>query len=137
MKKVLIIPFLNMQTGHHQVADTLIDWLKILNPLIKADKVDILEYAYGNVELLVSHFYIKSIGTIPSVYSWLYKKNAVNNGNKERFLIYDLLFQRAMLKLIKEKQPDIIICTHCLPSYILSQLKLTNAISIPIVNVYT
>ncbi|MFB4164318.1 glycosyltransferase [Alteribacillus sp. JSM 102045] len=137
MKKVLVMPFLQLSTGHHQVAKSFISWLNIFDQTIKCENVDIFSYAYGNMESLVSNIYMKSIDSIPSFYSWLYKKNAFENHEKNRFRSYELLFERAMLKLLDEKQPDFVICTHCLPSYILSCLKQKKVISIPVVNVYT
>ncbi|WP_080873411.1 MGDG synthase family glycosyltransferase [Oceanobacillus timonensis] len=39
--------------------------------------------------------------------------------------------------LIKQTKPDIIICTHALPSYLLNQLKKENIWTGPVINVYT
>ena len=42
-----------------------------------------------------------------------------------------------MKKLIEEKQPDLIVCTHALPAYMLNYLKEKNELQIPVINVYT
>lgn len=137
MKKVLFMPFLQISSGHHQVAKSVEDWLHFIEPSIECETVDILSYAYGKGETFVSQIYLKWISSFPHVYSWLYRKNAIENKKKKRFRRYEILFQSAMLKLINEEKPDCIICTHALPSYILSCLKQKGMLSIPIINVYT
>jgi processive 1,2-diacylglycerol beta-glucosyltransferase len=42
-----------------------------------------------------------------------------------------------MKKLIEEKQPDLIVCTHALPAYMLNYMKELNELQIPVINVYT
>jgi len=42
-----------------------------------------------------------------------------------------------MEHLVKEENPDLIICTHGFPSYLLSQLKAKGKCDVPIINVYT
>lgn len=137
MKKVLFMPFLQISSGHHQVAKALEDWLKTMNPSIQCKSIDILTYAFGKVESVVSTIYLKWIDTLPHVYSWIYKKSAYENTTKQRFRLYELLFQWAMIKMLEEEKPDCVICTHALPSYLLSRLKLDGIISVPIVNAYT
>lgn len=42
-----------------------------------------------------------------------------------------------MKRLLEEKQPDLIVCTHALPAYMLNYLKEKNELSVPVINVYT
>ncbi|WP_102028082.1 MGDG synthase family glycosyltransferase [Salirhabdus sp. Marseille-P4669] len=138
MKKVLFLPFLQIPSGHHQVADALIDGIKRLDSSIVTEKVDLLHYGYGKIERLVSGVYIKWITYLPQVYSWIYHKSVCKDLEEEkRFRHYELLFLSVMQDLINEKKPDVIVCTHALPSYMLSQLKERGIISIPIINAYT
>lgn len=55
----------------------------------------------------------------------------------KHFYIYEWLFLKKVQKLIKQINPDLIICTHALPSYILERLKKNNLWSGPVINVYT
>lgn len=137
MKKVLFLPFLKMPSGHHQTAKALASWIKTYDKDIICESVDIFSFAFQKTEAFISRSYLYAIQYFPSFYSWLYRKNACENHDKGRFLFYELLFEREMLKLIQEKQPDWLICTHALPSYILNRLKLKQKIDLPIVNVYT
>ena len=42
-----------------------------------------------------------------------------------------------MEQLLEEENPDLIVCTHGFPSYLLSQLKMKGKCQVPIINVYT
>ena len=137
MKKILFLPFLQVMLGNNQVAKSLEAWLKKVNDRVVCETVDIFSYAFGKTESFVSRSYIRAIQYMPSFYRWLYKKNAVNQNEKERFLFYEILFEQAMIKLIYDKKPDWIICTHALPSYLLNRLKQKRRLGIPVVNVYT
>ncbi|WP_044160750.1 hypothetical protein [Virgibacillus sp. MSP4-1] len=138
MKKVLFLPFLQISSGHHQVADSLRDGLRELDPAIECDKVDILHYGYGRIERMISAIYLKWIDSFPQVYSWIYRKIVVGGQDEEkRYRHYEWLFIRIIEDLLTEKQPDLIVCTHALPSYLLGRLKERKKLSTPVVNVYT
>jgi len=132
------MPFLQMSSGHHQVANGIMDTLQEADGMYEYDKVDILSYSYGQTEAFISNFYIKWIDYFPSLYSWLYMKSAYRNEyEKKRFYLYEWLFLYSMEKLIKEKNPQLIICTHAMPSYLLSHLKQRGEVTVPVINVYT
>ncbi|TLS35073.1 MGDG synthase family glycosyltransferase [Pseudalkalibacillus caeni] len=140
MKKIMLMPFLQISSGHHQVADAIKAWMEEAQPEAVFEKVDILSHSYGKAERLVSLVYLKWIHSFPAVYSFLYKKLACRSGkdkNEKRFLIYLMLFIPKMRRLIEEKKPDLIVCTHAFPSLLASRLKHAGQHSIPIVNVYT
>jgi processive 1,2-diacylglycerol beta-glucosyltransferase len=136
--KILFMPFLNIQSGHHQAADALIECIQTLDSSILCEKIDILQYSFGDLEKWVSSFYLKWIHFLPGTYDWIYTKSACRTHHPaQRFRTYELLFEKFMYNLINEKKPDLIICTHALPSYIISRLKTSGLLSTTVVNVYT
>lgn len=137
--KVLLLPFLQIKMGHHQAADALAEHLRSIDPSIECDIVDILDYTYGRrVEGLVSSTYLKWIHFLPMTYSWMYRKSCGRQlRSKRRYRLYEMIFMRGMQQLIRERQPDCILCTHALPSYLLDRLKRNGLLSIPVINVYT
>lgn len=138
MKKVLFLPFLQISSGHHQVAEALIASINMSNSTVYCEKEDILTYSYGKIESIISFIYLNWIRYFPNTYNWLYKKSVYTHLNKSKnFRIYELLFLKAMIKLIKEKDPQLVICTHALPSYMVNKLKQQRIITIPVINVYT
>lgn len=131
------MPFLQMSSGHQQVANGIIDSLQE-NKEFECQKIDILSYSYGHMEVLISKLYIKWIHLFPNFYNWLYMKSAYKMGDwNKRFYLYEGLFLYSMEKLIKEKNPQLIVCTHALPSYLVNNLKQKGKISVPVINVYT
>jgi len=137
MKKVLFLPFLQIKTGHHHVAEALTEEFLANNDNLICQTREILSDRFGQLEFLVSKTYLQWIHHFPESYHWLYKKMVYNDDKSSRYMMYEFLFLSKMKSILNEEKPDLIICTHALPSYILSQLKKRNKINIPIINVYT
>ncbi|WP_234028539.1 MGDG synthase family glycosyltransferase [Lentibacillus sp. Marseille-P4043] len=134
----LFLPFMQIQTGHHHVADAIIHDLKKCEQKISCEKVDILSYSYGGIEKAVSSTYLTWIKLFPNVYNWLYQHAAYNRTiHSSRHVLYELLFTYFFKRLIQEKKPRIIFCTHALPSMIASRLKEKKQLDAIIINVYT
>ncbi|QGH34749.1 UDP-glucuronosyltransferase [Gracilibacillus salitolerans] len=137
-KKILFLPFLNIPSGHHQVADSLIHEIELNEPRVQCEKAEILSYSYGKMEAVVSGVYLKWIHLFPNLYNWIYQQSVYKNLEQPKnFKLYELLFLAQMQQLIKEKQPDCVICTHALPSYMLNVMKEKGITNIPVINVYT
>ncbi|WP_019155810.1 MGDG synthase family glycosyltransferase [Robertmurraya massiliosenegalensis] len=137
-KTVLFLPFLQIASGHHQVANALMDRLQKLDPTLKCEKRDILAYSYGAIENLVSQIYIKWFSIFPQFYNKIYRNTVYKDlHNDKRFRLYELLFLPFMRKLIAEIHPDLIVCTHSLPAYALNLMKGRGEMQTPVVNVYT
>jgi processive 1,2-diacylglycerol beta-glucosyltransferase len=138
MKKVLFFPLLNIPSGHHQVANAIIDAIKIVDSTTKCEVVELISYTYGKVETVVSKTYLNWIKYFPASYKKLYKINAISRTDASRnYILYRILFMRVISKILNDKKPDFLVCTHALPSYLLNKLKENNQIDIPILNVYT
>src|SRR5699024_8897545 len=135
---LLFLPFMQIASGHHEVADTLMYECDHHKSRLKCNKVDILSYSYGWVEKLVSSVYLSWISNFPSSYHLLYDITSYRNrSERKRNFFYAKLFIPCFKKLIHEMNPNLIICTHALPSSIASQLKQKNRLNQIIINVYT
>ncbi|MBU5266143.1 MGDG synthase family glycosyltransferase [Virgibacillus proomii] len=137
MYRILFMPFLQIPSGHHQVADTIKNQLHQSSNDYNCEKVEILSHCYGKVETFTSSIYLKCIYKLPGVYSKIYKAVVKGKQSKKRYYIYEVLFLKKIRDLIKQIKPDVIICTHALPSYLLNHLKKENLWSGPVINVYT
>jgi len=138
MYKALFLPLLSIPSGHHQSADALMDRLNNLNIPIECKKIDILSYRLGKMEKLISTSYLKWIHRFPKTYSWLYQKLAYRSYLDDKsYWYYRLLFERTVQKIISLEKPDMIICTHALPSRIIDHLKSKQMMDTPVINVYT
>ncbi|MGM7722374.1 MGDG synthase family glycosyltransferase [Metabacillus sp. Hm71] len=138
MPKILLMPLLRMSSGHHQVADSIMESLKEGNLELEFQKVELLSYSLGFLETIITGTYLKSIKVCPALYSWLYRKVSFNDIYKtKRYILYEILFLRSIKKVLNESNPDLIICTHALPSYLLNKLKQQSGQRVPVINVYT
>ncbi|MFD1738440.1 UDP-glucuronosyltransferase [Bacillus salitolerans] len=138
MAKILFLPLLQISSGHHQVAHSIMDELKMRDKQTTCEKVDILSYSYKFIEPIVSALYLKWIHYFPSVYHWIYQKSVYTKLDLVKtFRTYEVLFIPYMKRLLEEKQPDIIVCSHALPSYLVCKLKEEGYCTCKIVNIYT
>lgn len=137
-KKALFLPFMQIPTGHHHVADALINEIQTSHKDIVCDKVDILSYSYGGMEKVVSSTYLAWIRKFPEVYDWLYKQAAYKKTSPHnRQYLYETMFSYFFKRLTNQQNPSVLFCTHALPSNIASILKKKNKLQSITVNVYT
>ncbi len=85
--------------------------------------IDTLEYTNKLFRHLYSKAYIDMVNRAPEVMGWLYDQFDKPWKNERRRLAFDKLNTRPFVKMLREYQPEIIICTHFLPSEIISWLK--------------
>lgn len=137
MYQILFMPFLQIPSGHHHVADCIEQQLHKSSGKFHCEKVEILSHCYGKIEMFISSFYLKWIHKLPGVYSRIYSATVTEKANDKRYYIYEALFIKKVRELIEQTNPDIIICTHALPSYLLNILKKKNIWSGIVINVYT
>lgn len=139
MTKVLFLPLLQLPSGHHQVADAVARWIRFINPEIVTEKHDVLYHFNRLLEKMVSTTYVKWIHYSPQSYSWIYRMLAYpeKGRTKSNHKGYELLFLTSLQEIVKKTKPDLIVCTHSLPSYLAGRLKMLGKIDVPIVNIYT
>src|SRR6476620_11749904 len=104
MKKILFLPLLRMQSGHHQVADALIDMLKKRTQGLVLKKIDLLSYTNQSLEKVITGSYLKWIRYAPETYNLAYKsffyEPAINDNT---FKWYQRIFLKKMEKLLSEE----------------------------------
>ena len=85
--------------------------------------VDVLHYTNKVFRHLYSKAYIDLVNKLPEVPGWMYDKLDKPWKNERRRLALDKLNTRPLVKLLREYQPDVIICTHFLPAEIVAWLR--------------
>jgi len=85
--------------------------------------IDVLNYTNKLFRHLYSKAYIDLVNKMPEVPGWVYDKLDKPWKNERRRLALDKLNTRPFVKLLREYQPDLIVCTHFLPAEIVSWLK--------------
>src|SRR5215211_6547564 len=85
--------------------------------------IDVLNYTNILFRHLYSKAYIDLVNKMPEVPGWVYDKLDKPWKNERRRLALDKLNTRPLVKLLRDYQPDLIVCTHFLPAEIVSWLK--------------
>jgi processive 1,2-diacylglycerol beta-glucosyltransferase len=80
--------------------------------------LDVLHYTNKVFRHLYSRAYIELVNKLPEVPGWMYDKLDRPWKNERRRLALDKLNTRPLVKLLREYQPDMIVCTHFLPAEI-------------------
>ncbi len=135
---ILILPFMHMQSGHHQVADALAAHIQKQDPTMEVEKLDIFSTTFPHIEKLVCKSYLTWIQKSPKTYSVFYKKQF--NSKKYSFKLFspwEKLMEETLERIILEKKPEAIICTHSFPSHAAGNLKAKGLIDVPVINAYT
>jgi processive 1,2-diacylglycerol beta-glucosyltransferase len=93
--------------------------------------VDALDYTNKVFRSLYSKAYLEMVNRMPEAMGWLYDYLDKPWKNERRRLALDKLNTRPLIKLLLEFKPDVVVCTHFLPSEILSWLKAKKQVRCP------
>lgn len=85
--------------------------------------VDTLDYTNKLFRRLYAKAYLDMVNSAPELLGWLYDYLDKPWERERRRLALDKLNTRPFVKMLREYQPDIIVCTHFLPAEIVSWLK--------------
>jgi processive 1,2-diacylglycerol beta-glucosyltransferase len=121
-KKVLILS-VSAGAGHLRAASALERAFLQMNAAQEVRHLDTLAYTNKVFRHLYSKAYIEMVNKMPEVLGWLYDHLDKPWKNERRRLAFDKLNTRPFIKMLKEYQPDIIVCTHFLPAEIISWLR--------------
>lgn len=129
-KKVLILSAA-VGAGHLRAAEALEKAFKESGAAQEVRNIDVLNYTNVIFRRLYGKAYLDMVNTMPEVLGWMYDSLDKPWQNERRRLALDRLNTRPFVKLLKEYQPDIAVCTHFLPAEIISWLKAKKKISTP------
>jgi processive 1,2-diacylglycerol beta-glucosyltransferase len=129
-KKVLILSA-SVGAGHLRAAEALEKTFKTMDTAAEVRNVDVLNYTNPLFRRLYGKAYLDMVNNMPEVLGWLYDSLDKPWENERRRLALDRLNTLPFVKLLQDYQPDIAVCTHFLPSEIISWLKAKKKISCP------
>ena len=109
--------------GHLRAAQAVERAFKLTNAAAEVKHVDTLQYTNKLFRHLYSKAYIDLVNKSPELLGWFYDHLDKPWKNERRRLALDKLNTRPFVKLLKEYDPDITVCTHFLPAEIISWLK--------------
>lgn len=121
-KKVLVLSA-SVGAGHVRAAQAVEKAFAEMGAAQELRHVDALDYTNKAFRALYAKSYIELVNSAPEVLGWLYDHLDKPWKNERRRLAFDRLNTRRFVKLLREYQPEISVCTHFLPSEIISWLK--------------
>lgn len=122
LKRVLLLSA-SAGAGHVRAAEAVEKAFRATAGNLNVRHVDVLNYTNKVFRHLYSKAYIDLVNKMPEVPGWLYDKLDKPWKNERRRLALDKLNTRPFVKMLREYQPDMIVCTHFLPAEIVSWLK--------------
>jgi processive 1,2-diacylglycerol beta-glucosyltransferase len=117
-------------TGHLRAADALVSALEAKG--VSARHVEVLRYTNPVFRKIYSDLYVELMTRGPDLLGWLYKTFDRPWQFQKRRLALDRLNTGPLLKLIRQENPDLALCTHFLPAEILLYLRKKKILDIPV-----
>ena len=120
--KVLILSA-SAGAGHIRAAQAIEGAMMEMNAVAEVRHIDVLQYTNKLFRTLYSKAYIDLATKAPGALGWLYDKLDKPWENERGRLALDKLNTRPLIKMLRDYQPDFVVCTHFLPAEIISWLK--------------
>ena len=129
-KKVLILSA-SSGAGHTRAAQAVERAFVEMGAAEEVRHLDTLDYTNKLFRNLYSKAYIDMVNKAPDIMGWLYDQFDKPWKNERRRLAFDKLNTRPFVKMLREYEPEITVCTHFLPAEIMSWLKAKERIASP------
>ena len=129
-KKVLILSA-SVGAGHLRAAEAIEKAFRQANAAEEIRNIDVLQFTNPLFRRLYGKAYLDMVGAMPEVLGWMYDSLDKPWQNERRRLALDRLNTQPFIKLLKDYQPDIAVCTHFLPAEIISWLTAKEKIAFP------
>lgn len=115
--------------GHIRAAQAIEQAFQQLSAAQNVRHIDTLQYTNKLFRNLYSRAYIEAANNAPEVLGWLYDQTDRPWKNERMRLAFDKLNTGRFIRMMKQYQPEIVVCTHFLPAEIISWLKAKEKIS--------
>src|SRR5437868_4141606 len=129
-KRILVLSA-SVGNGHVSAGDALKRAFEIKGVANEVRHEDILKFTNPLFRRLYGKAYIDLVNRAPEFLGWMYDQLDEPWKNEKRRLFFDKLNAAPLIKMIREYDPDWIVCTHFLPAEIVSDLKAKGKIDRP------
>jgi processive 1,2-diacylglycerol beta-glucosyltransferase len=109
--------------GHLRAAEAIEKAIRLRGLASEVQHLDVLKYTNKVFRHFYSKAYIDLVNGAPEVLGWLYDYLDDPAKNDPIRLAFDRLNANPFIRYLERYQPDVVICTHFLPSGIISSLK--------------
>jgi processive 1,2-diacylglycerol beta-glucosyltransferase len=125
----LVILSASIGTGHVRAAEAIEKTAKQDFPELGVIHLDVMDYIPKIYRHLYADSYIKIVNNYPALWEFMYQKSDKVKDISSK--IKKLRNTKKLKKKLSEIQPDYIICTHCLPTELISYMTYKGEINIP------
>jgi processive 1,2-diacylglycerol beta-glucosyltransferase len=129
-KRVLILSA-SVGNGHTIAAESLKEAFELDRLAGEVRHEDVLKFTNPLFRRLYGKAYIDLVNRAPELLGWMYDQADEPWKFEKRRLFFDKLNTRPLIKMIRDWQPDWIVCTHFLASEIVSDLKRDGKLACP------
>lgn len=133
----LLILTVSAGSGHIKASSAIEKYMMNNYPDTKVNTIDTLKYLSPIMDKIIVGGYLKTLEIAPKVYEKVYKYTEDDSSILNVSEIISKTLSIKMKEVIKEFEPDVILCTHPTPLEIVSILKRKGKIDIPTVAVIT
>ena len=136
-KKKVLIMSASIGSGHTQAAHAIEEYLKTLPAECEVEHFDFISNDVLSIDNIVKETYLKILDVFPMLYDLMYYSS---QGYKKGMVVKTLFswgLKRRMLRVLADKNPDIIVFTHPFPAGAAVLLKRQHRLQIPLVGVIT
>ena len=131
MYQRILILSASVGNGHTIAAESLKHAFEIKKLAGEVRHEDVLKFTNPLFRRLYGKAYIDLVNRAPEFLGWMYDQLDEPWKNEKRRLFFDKLNTTPLIKMVREYDPDWIVCTHFLPSEIVSDLKSKGKLDCP------
>ena len=122
-KRSYLIVTASIGSGHIKAAEAIGNEIKRKYPAADIRIVDFMSRETAWIHWLMKKIYLKMLAFVPNLYEFLYKFSGGHASGSTVQMLFSLVMQRTMAKLLDHYKPDVLICTHPFPEGAASRLK--------------
>ena len=113
-KKILILTA-SIGSGHTKAAEALATELRRALPDAEITTVDFMARRISCLNALMKKIYLVMLDFVPNLYDVFYKVSGGKAGGKAAQGAFAVVMVRAMRRLLRRYDPDLVLCTHPFP----------------------
>lgn len=109
--------------GHTQAAYALSSSLRKIAPHVQTRVLELGSFLNPRVAPVIITAYKKTVSSQPRLVRMMYRSNYNKSLNRLTTLALHRIFYTRTLQIIRQLRPDVIVCTHPIPSVVISRIK--------------
>ena len=124
-------------TGHTQAAHALAVSLKRMSSNVQTRVIELGSFLHPTMFPMIFNVYRKAIMSQPKLYGKVYHAQYKKKVGKLSQLALHRIFYAQTLQIIRTLKPSAIVCTHPFPNIVVSRLKRSGEVDVPLCTVIT